>query len=603
MFYTLSYKTRQLKKKELVHTPNHICAGSTPQERNKEDILAGALLGIGCTRVTERTLAVFHSLEKTPILFEHHQSVENAGVLFLLPFLYAQGLFEYKQYYLPLKKGYYDLDFIILLMAYMYLCRIKNPEQLKNHSVGDLGKIMGSDRVPEAKCLRKKLGDITQQQKAEEWNIALSQQWVKKEETTIYYIDGHVQVYHGNKARLGKKYVSREKLCLPGMCEFWVNNNEGMPYFVVTGEVNEKMQEMILKEILPKLKEKIAQKVSEETLCNDPDLPRFTLVFDREAYSPKFFKQLWVEHRVAVITYRKNVKEDWDEKCFTPYEIVIDENKVKMDLAEKTVVMENMHMREVRKKTDTEHQTTIITTNKKLSLLLIAYYMFARWTQENFFRYLRQDYDLDKIFQYTIEQIDGNIKVVNPQYSNLSYYIKKAREKINRRQAHLFQLTEENIKENLDKTNLLKQAKLKEEINNWQEKEQQLLAQRKLMSYRIPIKDMPEDIRYNRLHTESKYFHNIVKMICYRAETTFGQILASDYKKKINEMRVLVKNVISARGDIIPDYKNNTLTIALYGLSTPRDNEAVKKVCQILNDTETIYPGTNLKIIYKFATS
>jgi hypothetical protein len=154
----------------------------------------------------------------------------------------------------------------------------------------------------------------------------------------------------------------------------------------------------------------------------------------------------------------------------------------------------------------------------------------------------------------------------------------------------------------MDKTNIQRQAKLKEEINTWREKEQQLLAQRKLLHYRIRIKDMSEDIRYNRLHAESKYFHNIIKMICYRAETTFGQILTTDYRKKDNEMRMLVKNVISAKGDIIPDYKNNSLTIVLYSLSTPRDNEAIKKVCRILNDTETIYPGTNLRITYKFAT-
>src|SRR3989304_645522 len=103
--------------------------------------------------------------------------------------------------------------------------------------------------------------------------------------------------------------------------------------------------------------------------------------------------------------------------------MVVDENKVTMDLAEKTVLMEDMPMKEIRKKTDTGHQTSILTTNKKLSLLLIAYYMFARWSQENFFRYLRQDYDLDKIFQYTVEQIDGDIKVVNPQYSNVCYQI------------------------------------------------------------------------------------------------------------------------------------------------------------------------------------
>ena len=233
----------------------------------------------------------------------------------------------------------------------------------------------------------------------------------------------------------------------------------------------------------------------------------------------------------------------------------------------------------------------------------IALYMFSRWTQENFFWYLTQDYDLDKIFQYTVQQADGNVEVVNPQYSNLSHQIKKTREKTNRRQARLFQLTEENIKQPLDKTNVQKQAQIREEIDNWKQKEQDLITKREASTYRIKIKDMPQENRYTRLHTESKYFHNILKMICYRAETTFGQILSSGYKKKENEMRMLVKNLITTKGDIVPDYQNNTLTIALYSLSTPRDNEALKNVCTLLNDTETLYPGTNLKMIYKFATS
>lgn len=103
---------------------------------------------------------------------------------------------------------------------------------------------------------------------------------------------------------MGKKHVSRLKLCLPGITEFWVNNRSGMPYLVVTGEVNEKLQEMITKKIIPELKNNVAIKISEEQLKADPLLPRFTLVFDREAYSPVFFKELWDKHRIAVLTYK-----------------------------------------------------------------------------------------------------------------------------------------------------------------------------------------------------------------------------------------------------------------------------------------------------------
>ena len=235
-------------------------------------------------------------LEQTPIEFVASEGVEFGGVLFLLPSLLATGLLSYQNHYTSLS-GYYDLDSIILSLALMYLCRIKNPEQLKHASPGEFGKLLGLDRIPEAKNLRKKISQIVTQQKARQWNVELARSWVENDETYFYYIDGHVKVYSGYKANLGKKHISRLKLCLPGMTEFWVNNSVGLPYFVVTGEVNEKMQQMIVEKILPELLENVAIKISDEQLQADPDLPRFTLVFDRESYSPRFFGKLWREHR------------------------------------------------------------------------------------------------------------------------------------------------------------------------------------------------------------------------------------------------------------------------------------------------------------------
>ena len=91
-------------------------------------------------------------------------------------------------------------------------------------------------------------------------------------------------------------------------------------------------------------------------------------------------------------------------------------------------------------------------------------------------------------------------------------------------------------------------------------------------------------------------------MICYRAETAFANVLAPYYKKKTNEIRSLVKSIIFTKSDIIPDYNLNTITITLYSLANNRDNFAIESICQFLNDTETIFPGTNLKMIYKSAT-
>ena len=62
---------------------------------------------------------------------------------------------------------------------------------------------------------------------------------------------------------------------------------------------------------------------------------------------------------------------------------------------------------------------------------------------------------------------------------------------------------------------------------------------------------------------------------------------------------MLLKEIFSSDADMIPDYKNNTLTIVLHSMSTPRANEAVVKLCGFLNETETIYPYSKLKMIFK----
>jgi len=521
----------------------------------------------------------------------------------LLPFLEQTGLFSFRSHYQELAKGYYYIDFIVLFLSLMYLRRIKNPEQLKYYSPGEFGKIMGLDRIPEAKCFRGKLAEICSQQKSGEWNMALANQWALTEENEFYYIDGHVQVYNGYQATLGKKHVSRQKLCLPGIQEFWINNKNGMPYFYITGQVNEKLLEMLDQHIIPTLRSEMPCKYSEQELDNDPDLPRFTLVFDREAYSPVFFQKLWEEYRIAVLTYRKNVKDLWDENDFTEYEVEIEGNTSKMKLAEKTVELNGVPMREVRRLSD-GHQTSVITTNKKLSLLMVALYMFARWTQENFFKYMRQDYDFDRMLQYAVEQIDGGITVNNPEYSNLTYKLGKIREKISRKKAVLFELMENNIKDPLDKAGhyLKEQAKVREEMKILQMQENELLAKRAKKPSRIKIKDMPENIRYTKLNTESKRFQNTIKMICYRAETSFANLLAVNFKKETNEKRALAKSLINSTADILPDYTNNKLNINIYSQANPRMNHAIEKIIPLLNECETVYPGTKLVLNYQITT-
>ena len=567
-------------------------------------------MGIAASRVEERTLAAFGMLGVSVTRFEACEGIQGGGVLFLLPFLIESGLMSYRNHYNG-RKGYYDFDSFIILYAFLVLLRIKSMEQTKRVNPGEFGKLVGYDRMPETKKFRGLIREMTEQKQCSSWGAYLSEEWINEDEPELYYIDGHVQVYHGYLANLGKKHVSRQHLCLPGMMEFWVNSVSGEPFFFITADVNEKMIAMLEEKIIPELIK--LHKISEQQkieMANNENCPLFTPVFDREAYSPAFFKRLWDTYRIAILTYRKNVKEQWDETVFK--ETVVKtpqcpQENITMLLHEEDVIIEECSMREVRKLSDNGHQTSILTTNRVWVLSMIAAHMFRRWIQENFFRYMRQEYAMDKIIQYAVEEIDSTVLVVNREYNNITYAIKKEREKISRRKAKLYELELANpldIDASPDeKTSYLNtQLKHREKIEQMKSKVDTLIEQRKLIPYKITVAQMPEDIRYNKLNQESKHLQNIIKMICFRAETAFAKLLSPHYNRAEEEIRSLVKAIINQTIDLSPDYQNKKLYVTLYPLANPRSNYAIRKVIDDINQINTVYPGTSLTLCFKVVT-
>jgi hypothetical protein len=92
-------------------------------------------------------------------------------------------------------------------------------------------------------------------------------------------------------------------------------------------------------------------------------------------------------------------------------------------------------------------------------------------------------------------------------------------------------------------------------------------------------------------------------MICYRAETAFANILSKHYKRSFDEIRVLVKAIINQTVDLLPDCQNNELIITLYPLANQRSYLAVRNIIETINQTNTIYPGTNFVMKFKITTA
>lgn len=555
-------------------------------------------MGIGTTRSDDRIEAWKGCISEATTELGNHQSVINAGVLLSIPALYGQGLEKVLRTFEPLSKGFYGLTHIILLMCFMSLSRIKSAEGLKQYSPGELGKLLGLDRIPEVGRFRMKVAEIVEQGKCDLLQDALYDQWeTQMDEENLYYIDGHVRIYTGDKAKLPKKYVSRQKLCLPATVEFWVNTQTGLPLLCIIGELTEGLKQSIEQFITYKI-----SKTKDEELKELKENKKvwFTLVFDREAYEPAWFKKLWDDHRIAIITYRKGVKDLWNENVFQSHEILISNNKSTMQLCEQGSIIQDIWFREVRKLNTKGHQTSILTTHPSIEMTTIAKNMLSRWTQENYFKYVIDNFDIDYMVQYGTEQVEGTHKVVNPQYRAIDNEMKSIRQKLNREQANLYQLTEnltiDNIEDSILKGKIESKIKIEKQ---YKDKLSELAAKRKSTPYKITLDQMPEQIRHNKLKTESKKLKNIIVMLCYRAESAIKSMIAPYYKNTETDGRKLLVEIFTTDADLTVDNEAKTLTVTLHTMSSPRYNEATTKLCQQLTDMHVIYPGTNMKIIYK----
>lgn len=562
-------------------------------------------MGRGCDRVIDRVAASLGQLEEATINFQTIKDVSFGGVLFALPSLIYNGLFHKISEYFSFPQGFYGLKSILITLSFLVLLRVKSIEKVRYIAPGELGKLIGLGRIPEVKTLRRKVSILANRGEVKQWQKELSKNWMESspELAGVLYIDGHVRPYYGKKTKLPRRYVSRESLCLRGLTDYWVNDVLGQPFFVITTPLTSGLISMLSKEIVPRLIEEVPNQPTKKELEKDPLLHRFTLVFDREGYSPEFFKKM-KELSIACITYKKFAGKDWDEEEFKLKKVKFKNGEeVEMRIAsKKTFLGENIiEVREIRKLTEAGHQTSIITTDKKSNESEIAAAMFSRWTQENFFKYMMQQYNIDKLMEYDTVAIEETKIIVNPRYREIQSKIRSVNSKLSRRYSKFGALTLKNIDEKKVKEYEKKKAKLQEEITFFRKDLEKHNKEKKGIPNHLTIGELPEGEKFRNLSDEKKQVLDIIKMIAYRAETALANIVRPFMSRK-SEARAVIQQLLKTEVDIKVDEKKEILEISLHNLANKYSDRLVKRICDILNETETVFPGTNLMMFYKLVS-
>ena len=579
---------------------------TTLSERSLAD--SQAPMGYGTTRWLDRVMASLGFLVSADLQFVCSEDVPQGGVLCALPALLTEGLLRHTRSFYTLPPGYYPLESIFLYLALLALVRCPSLEQTRYGAPGEWGKLLGLDRLPEVKTLREKIGVLcVQEGRATQWQSRLAKEWMEgvgsddlaKAGVGLFYVDGHVRVYNGSLGPLPRLYVARQKLLLRGTTDYWVNGLGGEPFFVVTQPVHEGLIAALRQQVIPRLLAD-APELDAAKLEADPQGMRFTVIFDREGFSPKLFAEL-KEQRIGILTYHKYPKDNWPVEEFSTRSVRLHTGEVvERELAERGTQLSNgLWVREVRARGSDGSQVSMLSTNFRLDLTQIAAWLPARWSQENFLKYMREHFNLDRMIEHGTVPLPETTVVVNPARRRLEQQIRRERGRLQRLEAQFgaHTLPPEGTPEQVQNFEQ-EGGQLREKIQRQTAFIEELKTKRGQIERKVPLKELPEAERYRQLRPESKHFIDTIKMIAYRAESALAGEMREHLQRE-DDVRALLRRVFVTPANLRPDYEQKTLLVELHRLGSPLQDAAVAKLCDELTATETRFPTTELRLIYR----
>jgi hypothetical protein len=315
---------------------------------------------------------------------------------------------------------------------------------------------------------------------------------------------------------------------------------------------------------------------------------------------------MWKNHRIGCISYHKHPEEVWPQDWFTEHEVTMPNGEiVAMHLAEMGSFVgsgkDALWMREVRKLTDSDHQTSLISTAFDSPHTVLAARMFSRWCQENFFRYMMQHFAIDLLQEYGTDVFPDTEQVVNPSWRELDRSRNSLQNKLRYRRAHFAEMSmhPESVddKTRYDKW-LRKKAALLEEIQHFEHQLDEEKAKLKKTPKHITWTQLEEKDKFHRLLPGRKRLMDTIRMIAYRAETSMAGLLVRPTVDS-TAARCLLQDLFVTEADILPDPGNKLLHVRVHGTSRPAANRSLAQLFAQFNEAQVHYPGTDMRLVYQ----
>jgi len=553
-------------------------------------------------RTAERVAARFGDLVEAPVVITEGAQLPLAGLLLALPALEMTGLLPVAaEVFPPMRKGFYGLRAVLLMGVFLALLREPRAEAATRIRPADLGRVLGLDRAPEVKTLRRKLSELAGHGKGAVLQAALGRHHAtaRPDAVGFLYLDGHVRVYTGTR-ELPKTHIARMRIAGPATEETWVTDTDGDPVMVITAAPSQSLAAELAR-LLPDLRALIGP----DRAC--------TVVFDRGGYSPAVFTQI-IAAGFDVLTYFKGAWAHFGSEAFTTVDYESpDGTGHTYELAERLIDLpvpaqpatgrqgskpaSTLTLRLVVRRSPGGHQTPILTNRTDLSGAQVAYRMAARWRQENYFKYAREHFALDALDSYADQPDDLGRLVPNPAKARAGDQVSVARAQLVAAQGGVADAIDaagvrarqpgSGGKATVDPAAGQALSTATSDLDAAQ------TASRETPSH-LPLGQVRPGSRL--LETETKLLTHAIRMSAYNTESALARLLRPHYAQGDDEARALLREAFALSGDI--QITGDTLHVRLDPASAPRRSNALAALCVELTDTATRYPGTDLTLAY-----
>src|ERR1035437_6288504 len=553
-------------------------------------------------RTTERVAARFGDLVEAPVVITEGAQLPLAGLLLALPALEMTGLLSVStEVFPPMRKGFYGLRAVLLMGVFLALLREPRAEAATRIRPADLGRVLGLDRAPEVKTLRRKLAELAGHGKGAVLQAALGRHHAtpRPDAVGFLYLDGHVRVYTGTR-ELPKTHIARMRIAGPATEETWVADADGDPVMVITAAPSQSLAAELAR-LLPDLRAIIG-----------PDR-RCTVVFDPRGYPPAVVTEI-IAAGFDVLTYFKGAWARSANEAFTTVDYESPDGTAHTyDLAERLIDLpvpaqpatvgqgakpaSLLRLRLIVRRIPGGHQTPILTNRTDLSPAQVAYRMAARWRQENYFKYAREHFALDALDSYADTPDDPTRMVPNPAKARAGDQVSAARAQLAAAQGDVADAIDDagirarqpgsGGKATVDPA---AGRALTAAISDLSVAK----ATSATTASHLPLGQVRPGSRL--LETERKLLTHAIRMSAYNAESALARLLRPHYARGDDEARALLREAFTLTGDL--QITGNTLHVRLDPPSAPRRSKALAALCTELTDTATRYPGTDLTLAY-----